>query len=66
VLKSVLIEGAGILGRWRDGTEPANVGVTGPFWLWPRRPDAECSPMATDDGSSWETTSSSETEVHTT
>jgi hypothetical protein len=28
--------GAGILGRWRDGTEPVGTGVTGPFWLWRR------------------------------
>ena len=26
--------GVGIIGRWRDGTEPPGTGVTGPFWLW--------------------------------
>jgi len=30
------LSGVGILGRWRDGTEPACTGVTGPFWLWPK------------------------------
>jgi len=36
VNSAVLISGIGILGRWRDGTEPSGTGVTGPFWLWPR------------------------------
>jgi len=57
-----LIEGAGILGRWRDGTEPPGDGVTGPFWLWPKR--ALDSNIQSDDDSDddleWETESDSE------
>jgi len=45
---SLLTEGIGILGRWRDGTESPGTGVTGPFWLW-RAPESE--PMDLDEDS---------------
>jgi len=58
-----LTEGAGILGRWRDGTEPPGDGVTGPFWLWPKScvvDNREDEEDEDSDDPSWETTSDSE------
>ena len=43
----------GILGRWRDGTEPPGSGVTGPFWLWPKdQAEPEGNLDESSDGSS--------------
>jgi hypothetical protein len=44
-----LMTGVGILGRWRDGTEPESTGVTGPFWLWPKETTQFTSPTWDDD-----------------
>ena len=61
------MKGAGILGRWRDGTEPHGAGVTGPFWIWPKS-SPPINPLNVDependennveDDGSWTTTSS--------
>jgi len=41
IYDGIYCPGVGILGRWRDGTEPEGTGVTGPFWLWPKAPKAK-------------------------
>lgn len=54
------MKGVGILGRWRDGTEPAGTGVTGPFWLWPKgAQSAECLTREMDEDL-WTTDSGSD------
>jgi hypothetical protein len=53
---TVLMKGVGIIGRWRDGTEPEATGVTGPFWLWPKDATSSSPPksQATSEMSEWD------------
>jgi len=60
IYDGIYCPGVGILGRWRDGTEPAGTGVTGPFWLWPKgAQSAECLTREMDEDL-WTTDSGSD------